>query len=75
MTHHPLYVGKRMSNERGYRISLSYETSETSQGTIQDKTILQLKVRRCKITLALLLSGVRRCKITLALLLSGVSLV
>ena len=58
MTHHPLYVGKRISNERGYRISLSYETNETSQGTIQDKTILQLKVRRCKITLGLLLSGV-----------------
>ena len=68
MTHHPLYVGKRMSNERGYRISLSYETNETSQGTIQDKTILQLKVRRCKITLALLQLKVRWCKITLALL-------
>ena len=54
MTHHPLYVGKRISNERGYRISLSYETNETSQGTIQDKTILQLKVRRCKITLTIL---------------------
>ncbi len=45
MTHHPLYVGKRISNERGYRISLFYETNETNQGTIQGKTILQLKER------------------------------
>ena len=45
MTHHPLYVGKRMSNERGYRISLSYETNETSEGTIQGKSILQRKER------------------------------
>ena len=54
MTHHPLYVGKRISNERGYRISLFYETNETNQGIIWGKTILQLKVRRCKITLTIL---------------------
>ena len=68
MTHHPLYVGKRISNERGYRISLFYETNETNQGTIQGETILQLKVRWCKITLGFLQLKVRRCKITLTVL-------
>ena len=54
MTHHPLYVGKRMSNERGYRISLSMKRTKQAKELFRGKPYFNLKRGWCGITLIVL---------------------
>ena len=49
MTHHPLYVGKRMSNERGYRISLSMKRTKQAKELFRGKPYFNLKCAGVKL--------------------------
>ena len=51
MTHHPLYVGKRMSNERGYRISLSMKRTKQAKELFRGKPYFNLKCAGVKLHL------------------------